>query len=50
MKVLPEHGAALLGLPDPGMACGGLTNRALELPELRCFGGVARTGNFNRAA
>jgi hypothetical protein len=50
MKVLSEQGAVQRGMPHPGVAPGGLTNRALELRELRCFRSVARTGNFNRAA
>jgi len=50
MKVLPEHGAAPRGALHPGVTSGGLTSRALELRELRCFRSVARTGNFNRAA
>jgi LysR family transcriptional regulator, nitrogen assimilation regulatory protein len=50
MKILPEHSAASREVSHPGVASDGLTNRALELRELRCFRSVARTGNFNRAA
>jgi len=50
MKLLPEPDGVPRGMSHPGVALGGLPNRALELRELRCFRSVARTGNFNRAA